>query len=176
MQNQTAYVAPKANPELSERDCILRALDAWVRQRPGLDPRDYGDSWPAYRSESRSITRDLHHARTLLRYVELHPSITADMLREAFRSAYSGRLSWDAGKRQLDYCTGQYWPTEYRRAACAVLASAIWYWFRSECMPEPDAGTPETQPERYRGKSAGDFIRSGLRRELGATIQKRWLD
>jgi hypothetical protein len=46
-------------------------------------------------------------------------------------------LSWD-GKR-LDYTTGQYWPTEYRRAAAAVLASALWSYWR-DCVPATPAG------------------------------------
>ena len=115
--------------QLSERDRMLIALRAFIHQRPGLEPRNYGDV-SSYRSEMRSITKDLHDARALLDYVEPRADITADMLREAFRSAYSGRLSWDAERGALDYCTGQYFPTEYRKAACAVLASAIWDYLR----------------------------------------------
>jgi hypothetical protein len=37
----------------------------------------------------------------------------------------------------IDYCTGQYWPTEYRRAVCAVLASALWEYTRNT-MPAPN--------------------------------------
>ncbi len=171
----------------TEREAILTALDRWIRQRPGLELGNYGD-WSAYRAEVRSIGRDLAHARTLLAYVERHPSIDAERLSTAFRDAYGGRLSWNPGiplhgpngdgpvmRPHLDYCTGQYWPTEYRRAACAVLASAVWDWWRDECMPEPVIDTA-TGDRLYRGKSAGDFLRATARREFGNGIAARWFN
>jgi len=94
---------------MTDKQQIITALYAWVAQRPGLEFGNYGDV-KGYRAELRSITRDLQDARTLLRAVELS-GITGEELAQAFGRAYSGRLSWD-GKR-LDYCTGQYWPTEY---------------------------------------------------------------
>ncbi len=123
----TTLTGPDADKR--EREAILTALDRWIRQRPGLEFGNYGDV-SAYRSELRSITRDGREARTLLQAVRWREeSITLALLRESFR-AYSGRLSWAwsplEGKGRLDYVTGQYWPTEYRRAACAVLASALW--------------------------------------------------
>jgi hypothetical protein len=39
---------------------------------------------------------------------------------EALRGAFSGRLEWHPDG-YFDYCTGQYYPTEYRSAAAAVL-------------------------------------------------------
>lgn len=163
---------------------IIALLRAFAEQRPGMDPRDYGD-WSSYRSESRSVTRDLHEARTLLRAVEWRDSITADMLREAFR-AYSGRLTLDeTGDRpRLDYCTGQYFPTEYRRAVCAVCASALWSYFREHCMPAPVPGTGNQEGCEFYptpGKSrqlcsAGDWLRITFRREFGARIARRWFD
>lgn len=143
-----------------EREAILDALGAWIRQRPGLDPRNYISGWQdsagrsAYFSEARSITRDLHQARELLNAVARHPSIGAAELKKAFR-AFSGRLQWDG--KALSYCTGQYWPTEYRAAACAVLASALWDWLRDQC-----------------GCETGDDIRRGARRELSRGVARRW--
>lgn len=154
------------------KTAILIALDRWIRQRPGLDFGNYGN-WASYRAEVRSIGKDLQHARELLRYVELRDSITADMLREAFR-AYSGRLTLtetDTGAARLDYCTGQYWPTEYRRAACAVLSSAIWGYWRDHCTPAP--GSKEYA--RYK-QSPGDWLRDYARREFGRGIAFRWFN
>jgi hypothetical protein len=119
--------------DATERAAILTALDTFIRQRPGLDYGNYGDP-VAYRAEVRSIGRDLQDARALLRAVELRPSITAAMLRDAL----ANRLTWD-GKR-LDYTTGQYWPTEYRAAACRALSVALWAYWRDHCMPETPAG------------------------------------
>lgn len=55
----------------------------------------------------------------------------ADTRRECYRCKGNGVNA----SSFLDYCTGQYWPTEYRAAACAVLASVLWGWFRSDMKP-----------------------------------------
>lgn len=163
------------------RKRILYVLDKWIRQRPGLEHGNYGDP-VAYRAELRSITKDLHDAQSLLAAVRWRDSIPVDMLREAFRSAYSGRLTLnDDGS--LDYCTGQYWPTEYRKAACAVLASVLWAYTR-ETMPAPVGRLTRTHGEfetehdavLWQGKqvSPGDWIRLTLRSEFGRGIASRW--
>src|SRR5512139_755670 len=117
------------------KTALIDALHAWINKRPGLDPRDYIRGWDdkdgraAYFAEARSITKDLHHARALLRYVEMRDSITPEMILEASRHAFSGRLTInplnDGEGFSLDYCVGQYWPTEYRRAVCGVLSSVL---------------------------------------------------
>lgn len=139
---------------MDTKEQIIAALDRWIRQRPGLQFGNYGNV-SAYRSEMRSITKDRHEAETLLRYVE-RSQITGEQLAGAFRHAFSGRLSWDGAK--LDYTTGQYWPTEYRRAACSVLASAIWDYWR----------------DGMEGDNIGDRLRKSARREFGRAIGSRW--
>lgn len=71
------------------------------------------------------------------------------------------------GRVRLKYCTGQYWPTEYRAAACAVLASALWAYWR-DCCPDDEAAR--------RGLSPGSWVRCTARRELGAPLARRWFD
>ena len=143
------------------RDNILQALSSFAATRPGLNPHDYARDWrdtegrKAYAAEVRSITRDLHHARALLTAVRLS-GITEAQLIEAFR-AFSGRLSWDG--QRLDYCVNSYYPTEYRRAVCAVLASALWGYFRDDC-----------------GCDTGDKIRAAARRALPRAIVSRWFN
>jgi len=142
---------------------ILAALRSWVNQRPGLDYCNYGDR-RSYRAELRGITRDKRDAQTLLTACELSDGVTADTLREGLR-AYCGRLTWEEdgkGGGRLSYCTGQYWPTEYRKAACACLAAALWGAARA-ALPE---GTDKP----------GDALRAGFRRLFGRSIQKRWFD
>lgn len=157
MHIQTATLAA---PQAARAD-ILHALAAFAESRPGLNPRDYIRDWrdtegrKAYAADSRSITRDLHHARALLTAVRLS-GITEAQLVEAFR-AFGGRLSWDGTR--LDYCTGQYYPTEYRRAVCAVLASALWAYFRDDC-----------------GCDTGDKILAAARRALPRAIVSRWFN
>ncbi|RPJ25232.1 MAG: hypothetical protein EHM33_15270, partial [Chloroflexi bacterium] len=102
------------------KDTIVTLLRAWINQRAGLEAGNYISGWndtsgrAAYRSESRKITQQKHDADTLLRAVE-YSGITAEELRAAFR-AFSGRLSLveTAKGWKLEYCTGQYFPTEYR--------------------------------------------------------------
>lgn len=155
---------------------ILQAISTWIKQRPGLEFGNYGAIAP-YRAELRQIAKDKHDAEQLLQAVALRDSITAADLTKAF-SAYSGRLSLveKNGAAHLDYCTGQYWPTEYRKAAAAVLASALWERKRED-MPKPthhhNSETGECV-ERYNGMRAGDWIRNSFRREFGRSIQQRW--
>ena len=157
MQTATHTAEAPTNYE-GEREAILAALSAFIRQRPGLEFANYGDV-SAYRSELRSITKDRHHAEELLAAVSWRSGIDAAALREAFR-AFSGRLSWDG--RRLDYCTGQYFPTEYRRAVCAVLSSALWDCWRDNAPADT--------------ASKGDYIRKTARRELSRAVAGRWFN
>lgn len=130
---------------------ITAALHRFVSQRSGIDGRNYGESREAFLADYRRILRDGRDARAMLRAAELC-RLPETALVEAMRS---GRLTWDGSR--LEYCTGQYFPTEYRAAACRALASALWLHWRS------DAGTCET-------------IRAEARRSLGRGIARRWFD
>lgn len=143
------------------KETLLTAIRAFVRQRPGMDPRNYGNV-SAYRSESRSITRDLHDAEKLLDYIAWHDSISADDILAATRSSFSGRLTIteDAGAFRLDYCAGQYFPTEYRRAVCAVCTSLLFDYYRGV--------------HRITGAATYKAVRAAARRELGRSIAQRW--
>lgn len=144
---------------MTDRDRILDALRTFAESRPGLDFANYGDI-SAYRSESRAITRDLHDARALLAAVAWR-GIEAPALRWACAGAFSGRLALreTPDSVTVDYCTGQYYPTEYRKAVCAVLAAALWAYWRDEC-----------------GQDTADKIRKYARRELGANLARRWFN
>jgi hypothetical protein len=98
--------------------CPFDALLAFAEQRPGMEPGNYG-SFRDYRAESRDVTRDLHDVRALVRMARYH--IPADRL----TAPTSGRLSWDAARGAWDYTTGQYFATEYRKAAARLLAEGI---------------------------------------------------
>lgn len=147
----------------ANKQTLCNALYAFIAQRSGIEFANYqsGD-WKSTREcfmgDYRPILKHGRHARALLRYVELS-SITAEQLVDATR-AYSGRLQFiqrDDGKVAVDYTTGQYFPTEYRNAACAVLARAIWDHWR------PDCGT-------------GDDIRKRARREFGRSVASTWFN
>ena len=140
-----------------KKQTIIDALNAWVSQRPGLDYGNYGDP-VAYRAEVRSIGKDLQHARAMINYVAWHDSITAEMILDAADNG--GRLSIvvKGDTVSIDYCTGQYWCTEYRPAVCRLLSSVIWYWMRDN-MLDP---------------ATGNDIRRQAARELGTSIARRW--
>lgn len=111
---------------------VFDALEKFIKSRSGMDHRDYFSGYDnpkalkegrrAYFSEARSITKDRREALAALADArELTPRY--DVLIAAFPAALSGRLEWDGAK--LNYCTGQYYPTEYRKAARAVLERYI---------------------------------------------------
>jgi len=119
---------------------IIDALYAFSNKRPGLEPgnyiRDHRDSEgrATYRAESRNITKDLNHARALLRRLELS-GISAEQIIEASKEAFSGRLTisaTDDGIVKVSYCVGQYFPTEYRKAVASVCARALWNYWRED--------------------------------------------
>jgi len=165
---------------MERKEQILTLLRSFIGQRPGFEPGNYSD-WSSYRSEMRSVTQDRHDAEELLHAVEWRSSITAEALTEAFR-AFSGRLTLTEtpeGKLRLDYCTGQYFPTEYRKAVCSVLSQALWDHTRNHCMPTPEtmhnSETGETV-ERYKGKRAGDYLRDTMRQQFGRRLARRYFD
>ena len=141
---------------MADKSTIIAALHKWIAQRPGLEFGNYGDV-SSYRSEMRSIGRDLQHARAMVNYVAWHDSITAEMILRAADNGGRLTLTTDGDKVAINYVTGQYWPTEYRRAVCNLMSSVIWAWLRENC--------------NYK---TGDDIRKAARRELGNSIANRW--
>jgi hypothetical protein len=200
MQTETQNLAVHANGYQPDplKVSILAALHTFIRQRPGLDWRNYRDR-QAYRGEVRDITRDLKHAETLLRKIELAHSITGrDLLQAAKYSGGRLSLTETPDGVRVDYCTGQYWPTEYRRAVARFCASVLWDWVRDKAMPpaaytvagkkeystfhEASAAARDYLPaivsieETYRGMSGGDWLRRHFRREYGRAIASRFFN
>lgn len=135
---------------------MIDLLRAHINQSPDLDSRDY-DSRDSLRSDYLCIARDGRDARLLLAFVALRDNIGAAELVAATR-AFSGRLQFVTrdGEPAIEYTTGQYWPTEYRAAACAVLASALWH---SACAD---------------GHDTCEAVSKWARQELGRGIASRW--
>lgn len=161
------------------KQAMINALRAFVNQRSGIEFADYqsGDwkaSREAFMGDYRPILRAGREARALLRAVELRGSITAEDLAGAARRAYAGRLSFvERGESVgVDYATVQYFPTEYRNAACAVLAQCLWEFWR-ECCPvgevKPDKATPSLG-------NVGEYVRKQARNEFGRGIASRWFN
>lgn len=170
---------------------LLETLDAFVNQRPGLDPNNYGwgmDGWRSYRRESAAITRDMHDYYAIRGQIAWRDSITADDIIKASKSAFSGRLEitetttttgggsdMRTGRREpinhestfkLSYCAGQYMPTEYRKAACAVLASAWWDATRADC---PDFETDDKG--EFVGSNPGAWMQEQAKRTFARGVR-----
>jgi hypothetical protein len=142
----TTESTEKANV-IADVEQVFTAMEKFIKQRPGLDFRDYwsGDHWNArtdavrnYRGELRSINKDRHRALAALDTARGLMPAKPELLADAFKRAFSGRLSWCPKQHHdhltgsytgaLNYCTGQYWPTEYRKAAASVLECYIASW------------------------------------------------
>lgn len=150
--------------KLTKKQQMIEALRAFIAQRSRIEFANYqsGDwqqSRAAFMGDYRPILLHGKHARELLRSVELRDSITAENLKDATR-AYSGRLQFverEDGAVAVEYTTGQYFPTEYRNAACAVLALCLWDYWRADCQ-------------------TGDEIRKKARKEFGRGIASKWFN
>ncbi len=190
----------------TRKQAIIDALRAFISERPGFDLHNYG-TMADYRQDSRRATRQKNDALQFLRDIELRDSISAD---DILKEAKSGRLAikvdpytqepeyTSAGgnyadmqrpiqsyRVSVDYCTGQYWCTEYRGAVARLCASVLWTWKREQCMPSgpnkerlSSGDTTYWDDNARNGKgdfiSAGDWLRASFRREYGRTLAGRY--
>lgn len=109
---------------------VIAALRKHIAQRSGIDPRNY-DTRANMMGDYRPMLRDGAIARDMLDAIEWRDSITAEHLLEGFR-AFMGRLSYNPETKECEYCTGQYFVTEYRRAAVVVLAQVLWDYIKRD--------------------------------------------
>jgi hypothetical protein len=138
------------------REQVLSLLHAFVGQRSGIDYQNYGER-SSFMGDYNTILKDGKTARIMLQKIEWS-SMTVETLLTGF-SAFSGRLQITEkdGEFRLDYCTGQYFPTEYRAAVCAVLASALWSHYRED-------------------SDTGESMRKKFRKMFGRGIASRWFN
>lgn len=179
----------------TRKEAICNALAAFIRKRPGLEwanyaTSDYDASRRAYLADKRAIERDKRDAEALLCAVRHNDGISADDILEASRTTFSGRLTILTEptlphRTRVDYCTGQYFPTEYRRAVATVCAAVLWDWQRKnmpkgfEVIGNPPGKLWYALEVPGKGKmpfSAGDWLRRKFRQEFGSAIQKRYFD
>ncbi len=133
-----------------EETSAIAQLVAFAAQNSGIDPRNYydphdricgrmqtyRDGVKAFNDERRSISRDWSRFKEALHTAAIEGVTDADVIAEA-PHAFSGRLEWKHAHRSIDangktypaeshwdYCTGQYFPTEYRAAAATLLEAA----------------------------------------------------
>ena len=133
---------------------ILRALEKFAKQRSGLDWRNYGER-ESFLEDRRKILRDGRDARELLARCEHFP-VALEKLLEG-----DGRLMAHEeadGSLSVSYCTGQYFPTEYRSAVCRAVAGLYWERFRDD------------------GATTREEIARKARNLFSAGIVKRWFN
>lgn len=128
-----ALTGTNYNPATAPAICLL--ID-YAAQNPGLEFANYGER-ASFRREACAILRDWQRVKKAV-YECSSLGVTDAQVIEAAPRAFSGRLTWGSKQhtpatveaRKLDcagdwsYCTGQYWPTEYRKAVAAVLEQA----------------------------------------------------
>ena len=134
------------------KEKLLATMRAFIESRPGFEWANYAGAPHAYREDYATAYRHLRDGRELLRAVELS-AMPAETLLDNLRY----RLTWNAERGGLEYCTGQYYPTEYRGAACRALADALWDYYRDSA-------------------STGDSLRRTMRNVLGARFARRWFN
>lgn len=137
-------------------------LIKFVNQRPGLDFCNYGD-YKLYRSEMREITNDRKDFYELLGLASRRVENLDTKLTELL-SKNSDRLTINENGN-LEYCTGQYFPTEYRPAACRALRTLIWNSYRDE---KDSKGN-----DIYKD---GHEIRKAIRRNLSRRVGKNYFN
>jgi hypothetical protein len=115
---------------MKSQENTIDKLIKFVNQRPGLDFNNYGDH-RAYNAESREITKDRNDFFELLAVAQKRIGETFEEKLTFNLQKSSGRLVLN-DKNELEYCTGQYFPTEYRPAANRILAQLLFNDFRDE--------------------------------------------
>jgi hypothetical protein len=142
------------NATTTDKATLLRMIRKFVDQRSGIDPREYSDR-SSFLSDYRPMLQAGRDARILLAYVSARDSITAEDILNT--TSGNRRLEWVyvGESLRLEYTTGQYFPTEYRAAACSMLAGMIWRYLAD-------------------GRDSGDEIRKAARLTFGRGIARRW--
>lgn len=137
----------------------MEALLAYANQRPGLEFGNYGNG-PAYRSESRRIAGDLKRVSRAAEEFEQAHGTDTDLI-DATRG---GRLTLERtdDAYSVDYCTGQYWPTEYRPAVARVLETAA-----SSAKQRAAAANPPFYPGWVGARELAMHQLEGLNHDVG---------
>lgn len=109
------------------KQTVADKLIDFVTKRPGFNPELY-NSVSSYKRDRLVAYSARNDFNALLRLVK---SVTGDdkdldssLVKHALKSG--GRLLWNEEAEQWDYCPGQCFSTEYRGAACNLLARVIW--------------------------------------------------
>lgn len=142
----------------------IEKMTKFVNRRPGLEFCNYGNI-SAYRSEMREITKDRTDYFELLNIAFSRSDNLNEQLTNYLQKS-SGRLTLN-NNDNLEYCTGQYFPTEYRPASNRVLSNLIWASYRDEI----ESNTPNPV---Y--KDGNDIRKALKRRGISRRIMKHYFN
>jgi hypothetical protein len=154
--------------ETATKENLVEIIRRFIAQRSGIDRRNYHSDWrdtagaAAFMADYREILRDGRDARRLLEYVAGRDGITAERILST--SSGNRRLEWIFRGEEigLDYCTGQYFPTEYRAAACSMLSGLVWRYLADDFADCVNTGEQAAA------------VRKAARRIFGRGIASRW--
>ncbi len=141
----------------------VEKLTQFVNQRSGMNFADYGDV-KSYRCEAREITNDRKDYYELLALASQRLGTELAGKLENDLKDSNGRLIMNANG-ELEYCTGQYFATEYRPAACRILRDLIWADYRDE--------KNSTGEHTYKD---GTNIRTAIKRNVSRRVAKNYFN
>lgn len=188
ISNRAKSALATAGYSVVETSAIAQ-LAAFAAQNSGIDFRNYydprdcnkqavRDGRRAYASECRSITADWKRFKDALIQAGVDCVTDADVIAAA-PQAFSGRLEWRPKQHhdtatgqfvgQWDYCTGQYFPTEYRKAAATLLETAARL-KRASRPPEHRMPTCIAELRALNRKNGGCWFEPGTMRFFGTRI------
>lgn len=176
-------------------DNAISQLVAFAAQNSGIEPRNYFDPYDlkigrretyregvrAFKSEQRSISEAWRRFKEALCIAAAENVTDTEVMAEA-PHAFSGRLEWkprqhtpasasaNGGEGAWHYCTGQYFPTEYRQAAIVVLEAAIRR-VRQSRPPESRAITSIAALKELNKKNGGCWFEPATMRFFGTRIE-----
>jgi len=156
---------------------MVEKLNAFVNQKPGLDANDYNDS-QSYNHTVREITKDRNDYYELLSLFLTRWEGNANVVLTAHLIESDGRLRLIKGRSSLsilEYTTGQYFPTEYRKAANRVLVTLIWQSFRDERIANGNAKTGVTLSGQPVYKD-GHEIRKAIAARVSIRVMKLYFN
>ena len=105
---------------------ILSALSAFVATRPNLEQGNYASRADYQRDYRQHCLNPKNDYLDLEASISWRDSLTAFDLLQSIRETSRVEILRDG---TIEYTPGQYYPAEYRHAACNVLAGALWdYW------------------------------------------------
>lgn len=124
--------AQEALDHTASTSLALRAVIIFAAQNPNFEwanyaTSDYKNSLKNYRADASPVSREWNKICGLL-WQTRH--VIDDDVISAAKQVYSGRFSVfpccaDPVLWRVEYCAGQYFPTEYRRAAFLTIERAI---------------------------------------------------